>query len=842
MKKYILFSVLTILFCLTSIVSYAADDESVSAIINREISIVYNNELKAFSDVKGTKVDPISYNYTTYLPIRAISALFNTPVEWDGENNKVLIGKGDIVTSTVKTVDSFEKGKNEEVNLTLSKSLVVEYQDKAQTFKDANEVIVYPLSYEGTTYLPVRAISNMYGASVDWNEENQRITLALENKVAKITDVIIKVVDDTLCTEIKTDGPIKDYTEYLMAEGVVTAEPYLNMRANSNTSAEIIETIPKDTTVSVKEVINAGRNSVWYKVTYGEKTGYVSSDYVKVGTAKLFIDLENSRFATSTASKDINYDNIKMIRFGDQGKNVNRIVLDLNNVTEYSVFQSDDKLTTYMALAKNFEIKTDEELKDYVLVASIGNQIFLPEIDKDTNLDSDKEPTLTPEIPSGEVVGEPSGDEVIEENSGDNVTSGDLVEDTKKDDELTDEQKEKMAKITAILYSSSTDKTKINISGNYDYEKFMLDNPTRLVIDIKNSLLEVDGPKEITPKNKNIEEIRFSQNEKDKVRVVFQLVNVADYEITEKSKGLEIEIAEPKYRNVEYIAYDDYAELILKNVKKRVFDTSETSKTNKLTITYSSSKFDSGKSTLEIDDDFVEKIDIRTNKITITGTGKMKYSSLEQDGSDVVITISKDNKKNDKGNKDGNFVVLVDAGHGGSDPGACNGKHYEKVYNLAIALKLQELLEDTEGITVYMSRDDDTYLDREDRVNFANSHDEADLFVSVHNNSIANKNYSGTMVLYYNKECEADFGITSKEVAELVLDELIDALGTKNLGVVSRPDLGVLYDTALPSILCEVAFMSNDEEVERIKTEKFQDAAAMAIYEGILAAKEQMGK
>ena len=65
MKKYILFSVLTILFCLTSIVSYAADDESVSAIINREISIVYNNELKAFSDVKGTKVDPISYNYTT---------------------------------------------------------------------------------------------------------------------------------------------------------------------------------------------------------------------------------------------------------------------------------------------------------------------------------------------------------------------------------------------------------------------------------------------------------------------------------------------------------------------------------------------------------------------------------------------------------------------------------------------------------------------------------------------------------------------------------------------------------------------------------------------------------
>ena len=70
-----------------------------------------------------------------------------------------------------------------------------------------------------------------------------------------------------------------------------------------------------------------------------------------------------------------------------------------------------------------------------------------------------------------------------------------------------------------------------------------------------------------------------------------------------------------------------------------MFTVSETTKTNKVTITYASSKFDSGKATLDIDDKFVEKLEIRTNRITITGAQKITYEMF-QDGDDVVMKIS----------------------------------------------------------------------------------------------------------------------------------------------------------------------------------------------------------
>ena len=196
--------------------------------------------------------------------------------------------------------------------------------------------------------------------------------------------------------------------------------------------------------------------------------------------------------------------------------------------------------------------------------------------------------------------------------------------------------------------------------------------------------------------------------------------------------------------------------------------------------------------------------------------------------------------------------ILIDAGHGGTDPGACNGTTYEKDYNLKIALKLYEMLKDTDGIEARISRNDDVFISRDGRLEYVLENDDADLVVSIHNNSLANKNYKGTMVLYYNKPNEKeDHGITSKEFAMLVKENLIERLGTTDRGVVNRDDLWILTQnhlgerpdlktTNIPSILCEVIYISNDEEAARLRTEKFQQDTAQAIYDGIIEAIEVM--
>ena len=87
---------------------------------------------------------------------------------------------------------------------------------------------------------------------------------------------------------------------------------------------------------------------------------------------------------------------------------------------------------------------------------------------------------------------------------------------------------------------------------------------------------------------------------------------------------------------------------------------------------------------------------------------------------------------------------------------------------------------------------------------------------------------------------------------------IVEATGLMDKGVVSRKDLWILEQndagnisditgedrpvTNLPAILCELCFISNEEDFAKLQTEEFQDAAAEAIYEGILEAKEQMGK
>ncbi|WP_159456320.1 N-acetylmuramoyl-L-alanine amidase family protein [Intestinibacillus massiliensis] len=168
--------------------------------------------------------------------------------------------------------------------------------------------------------------------------------------------------------------------------------------------------------------------------------------------------------------------------------------------------------------------------------------------------------------------------------------------------------------------------------------------------------------------------------------------------------------------------------------------------------------------------------------------------------------------------------IMLDPGHGGSDPGACNGIHHEAVYALDIAKRLGALLT-AQGMAVRYTRQSDIHVGINERYKAANAWG-ADGFVSIHLNS-AQPSASGVETLVYRDTGKA------AHLAALVQGQVIKSTGTKNRGVKERPDLGVLRGTDMPAILVETGFISNPDECTKLATACYRQTVAEAIARGV---------
>jgi len=245
-----------------------------------------------------------------------------------------------------------------------------------------------------------------------------------------------------------------------------------------------------------------------------------------------------------------------------------------------------------------------------------------------------------------------------------------------------------------------------------------------------------------------------------------------------------------------------------------------------------------------------------TCTLILTSTGKtpvIKPEDEDDNKDDEDITISEPEEKPvtkpNLPSDGGNGLVVIDPGHGGSDPGAIgykDGEIYicESEINLDISLRLYELLKE-QGVNVAMTRTTDEYVGLKERAEYANNLD-ASLFICVHNNSATIPAANGTMVYYYTSEFDEDtkeaFGITSKELAAMVHKELLIAGGRYDRKIADGSKFVVLYSTTMPAILTECAFVSNEEEQELLNTKEFRQSLAEGISKGVIAALEQMGK
>lgn len=185
-------------------------------------------------------------------------------------------------------------------------------------------------------------------------------------------------------------------------------------------------------------------------------------------------------------------------------------------------------------------------------------------------------------------------------------------------------------------------------------------------------------------------------------------------------------------------------------------------------------------------------------------------------------------------------VIVIDAGHGGKAPGAIKQGIQEKDLNLAIIQKLKVLLDQNDkNIGVYYTRTEDSNPAFEQRAQLANKSN-ANLFISIHNNSTTDGNmssYNGTEVMY--DEAKEEQGLSSKHLAEICLEETTAAIGSKNNGLTPGNSIYIIRSSQVPVALIEVGFMTNQEELDKLKSEEYQQQAAQGIYNAIMRALEE---
>jgi len=221
-------------------------------------------------------------------------------------------------------------------------------------------------------------------------------------------------------------------------------------------------------------------------------------------------------------------------------------------------------------------------------------------------------------------------------------------------------------------------------------------------------------------------------------------------------------------------------------------------------------------------------------------------------------------------------TIVIDPGHGGSDPGCLDSfGQQEKDTALDISLRLKELLKASSELAVILIRETDIHVPLENRTVIANQN-KADIFISVHVNAFRKKDRRGVETFYLNfspdpgvnelaarenatttktigemdkiikKIVQNSKIIESKELAQKIQENLVKCLSRnyteiKDLGTKGGP-FWVLIGSEMPSILVEVSHLSNAQEAQRLKSGAYRQQIAQGIYEGIMAYIQSLGK
>ncbi|MEA4816797.1 MAG: N-acetylmuramoyl-L-alanine amidase family protein [Lachnospiraceae bacterium] len=622
--------------------------------------------------------------------------------------------------------------------------------------KELTEFVVPPVSIDGRTLVPARAICESMGADIKWNGETKEVYIikdpnvivlkidsatGIKNGVNFSMDVAPKIINDSTMLPARYLAEALDlYVGWDDASRTVSI-------SETDTSSSVTTTTP--TTTSTSESISITR------VSYGSDklaantftisaSGEISKfENFKLNNDRIVVDIYNATMAIS--SKNIPFDGnpyISAIRSAQnqtEPEKITRVVFDLNLDIAYTAVLSSDKKSIIVSFGENTitSLTTNNKNKtDYITIK--GKTVPAVSIS-----------TLS--SPDRIVIDMPNSTSSLK--SSYSASSLNFV-----------------SSITTSQFSDSVVRVVLNVNAGYDYEVETDEDSTSILV-----------------YKCTVENISYSES---------------NHQFT---------LAKPDNLDIDYIIHtDDYlnGEYIL-------------TLPGDFTDTYGYGRY-------KINDDYFVNLLLSTESGNTTITflqSRILCYEINEDKDNIYIDIKTPKEYYDK-------VVLIDPGHGGSDPGSTSLHSItEKELNLDIAKRVMSYFENDTAVKAYITRTTDVSVPNYYRAEMGN--ESADLFVSIHCNASIGGSGKGTEVLYLEHENEASGYLTSKIAAQFMQNYITSAAGTTDRGIKRDPNLIVLNQSTIPSILVETAFLTNEEDAAKLESDYYREIIAKAIYSSI---------
>lgn len=389
--------------------------------------------------------------------------------------------------------------------------------------------------------------------------------------------------------------------------------------------------------------------------------------------------------------------------------------------------------------------------------------------------------------------------------------------------------------ISPVSYEKEGDLDVITVKGitNLDTSFLDLDNPDRVVLDVKGAVFD-DLLQKIPVTSDLIKAVRIGQFDEGIARVVLDVAQDTYFNVKTTGNTSKIYLSSYPFEFVQYNRYYNTSVVNLSPGKEVQYTVSTDPESNIVNVEMPLDlKLENKR--IDVNDNLVKYVDYRTEtldgqKVTIAEIAMQDSveSEVISDSSAKLVKLRFKRKITSLQQ----LIVVIDAGHGGKDPGAvASDGTREKDLNLDVAKRLEKHLK-AMGFTTIMTRTDDTFIELANRPGLANNN-YADFFMSIHFNAF-NKTSNGIETLYYPNEVNDDYTINNRKIAEIFHNEVIKATKRGSRGINPRPNLQVLNKSKMPAILAELGFITNPEELALAKTERYREDASRALAVSIL--------